>query len=124
MYISPSKALCEERLNDWSTRLLAMKLGLNVALVTGDGDPSDAFRDLVSAHLVLTTPEKWDSLTRRWTENFILFASFKLVLIDEIHLLADESRGWCLESVLCRMKTIQRAAAKIEISQDYLASSR
>jgi ATP-dependent DNA helicase HFM1/MER3 len=124
VYISPSKALCEERLNDWSTRLMAMNLGISVALVTGDGDPSDAFRDLVSAHVVLTTPEKWDSLTRRWTENFVLFAAFKLVLVDEIHLLADDSRGPCLESILCRMKTIHRAAAKVRFDQIFVASSR
>ncbi|GKY92454.1 hypothetical protein MPSEU_000215900 [Mayamaea pseudoterrestris] len=123
VYISPTKAICEERLNDWSTRLLAMNLGISVALVTGDGDPSDAFRDLVSAHVVLTTPEKWDSLTRRWTENFVLFSSFKLILVDEVHLLADESRGWTLESILCRMKTIQRAAAKSHLDDMFVASS-
>jgi ATP-dependent DNA helicase HFM1/MER3 len=124
VYISPSKALCEERLNDWSARLTAMRLGINVALVTGDGDPSESFRDLASAHVVLTTPEKWDSLTRRWTENFVLFASFKLLLIDEVHLVADESRGSCLESVICRMKTIHRAASNVQMDQTFVESSR
>jgi hypothetical protein len=58
VYVSPSKALCEERFEDWSARLAEMNLGLEVALVTGDGDPSASFRDLAAAHLVLTTPEK------------------------------------------------------------------
>lgn len=124
VYIAPNKALCEERLYDWSMRLNTTKLGINVALVTGDGDPGDAFRDLCSAHVVLTTPEKWDSLTRRWTEKFVLFAAFKLLLVDEIHLLADESRGWCMESVLCRMKTIHRAAASTQLDQSFIATSR
>lgn len=124
LYIAPSKALCEERCADWSTRLAAMNLGLRVAMVTGDGDPSEAFRDLTSSHLVVTTPEKFDSLTRRWTENFCLFASFKLYLIDEIHLLADESRGCCLESVLCRVKSIQRAASQIRLHEMDVEVSR
>jgi len=124
VYIAPSKALCEERFADWSTRLAAMNLGIQVALVTGDGDPSEAFRDLTLAHLVLTTPEKFDSLTRRWTEKFFLFATFKLYLIDEVHLLADESRGCCLESVVGRVKSIQRAAYQIQTTDEDIEASR
>lgn len=124
VYISPSKALCEERLNDWSTRLMATNLGVNIALVTGDGDPSESYRDLSSAHIILTTPEKWDSLTRRWTENFVLFASCKLLLLDEVHMIADENRGSCLESVICRMKTIHRAAANVRLGQGFIDTSR
>jgi replicative superfamily II helicase len=58
VYISPSKALCEERFEDWTARLSKMNLGIQVAMVTGDGDPSEAFRNLTIAHLILTTPEK------------------------------------------------------------------
>jgi hypothetical protein len=124
VYVSPSKALCEERFEDWSTRLSAMQLGLEVAVITGDGDPSEAFRDLASNHLILTTPEKWDSLTRRWTENFFLFACVKLFMIDEVHLVADSSRGCCLESVVCRMKGIQRAARKVKATPAEIETSR
>lgn len=124
VYVSPSKALCEERFEDWSKRLADMDLGIEIATVTGDGDPSDAFRDFASAHVVLTTPEKWDSLTRRWTENFVLFASVKLFMLDEVHLVADDSRGCCLESVVCRMKTIHRAARNCELSQADIDTSR
>jgi len=122
MYVAPSKALCEERFEDWSARLAP--LNLQVATITGDGNPGEAFRDIATAHVIITTPEKWDSLTRRWTENFFLFASVKLVLLDEIHLLADPSRGACLEAVLCRLKTIQRAAENINTNQETIQGSR
>jgi ATP-dependent DNA helicase HFM1/MER3 len=124
VYIAPSKALCEERFEDWSSRLSQMKLGIEVALITGDGEHSDSFRDAVAAHVILTTPEKWDSLTRRWTEIFFLFASVKLFLIDEVHLLGDDSRGCCLESIVCRMKTIQRAATAIRVTGEEIQKSR
>jgi len=124
VYIAPSKALCEERYTDWSIRLASMRLGLQVAMVTGDGDPSESFHSLATAHLVITTPEKFDSLTRRWTDNFVLFASFKLFLIDEVHLVADESRGCSLESVLCRMKSIRLAAKNRVIRPEEIAISR
>ena len=58
VYISPSKALCEERYEDWTRRLSSMNLGIEVASVTGDGDPGESFRELAACHLVLTTPEK------------------------------------------------------------------
>lgn len=124
VYMAPNKALCEERFDDWSKRLESMNLGIQVALITGDGDPGEAFRDLSASHLIVTTPEKFDSLTRRWTENFYLFASIKLYLIDEVHLVADESRGCCLESVLCRTRTIQRAACQVQVTREELETSR
>jgi ATP-dependent DNA helicase HFM1/MER3 len=117
VYIAPSKALCEERYRDWSRRFDDMNLDLRVALITGQEMGSEqatnSFADLCAAHLIVTTPEKWDSMTRRWNESFFLFASIKLLLLDEVHLLGDESRGWCLESIVIRMKTIQRAASAL-----------
>lgn len=124
LYIAPSKALCEERYEDWSRRLQSLQIGVEVAMITGDSaDPSMAFNDLASAHLVITTPEKWDSMTRRWNVNFYLLASVKLLLVDEVHLLGDDSRGWCLETVVIRMKTIHRAARNVKVSSKDLRSS-
>lgn len=60
-----------------------MNHGVEIALITGDGDPGDTFHDLASSLVILTTPEKWDSLTRRCTERFYLFGSVKLFLVDE-----------------------------------------
>jgi superfamily II helicase len=124
VYVAPSKALCEERYTDWSRRLSALKLGIEVAMITGDAEPGEAFRDLASAHFIVTTPEKFDSLSRRWTENFYLFAAIKLFMVDEVHLVGDTSRGWCLETIICRMKTIQRAASNVSVSREDLLSSR
>ena len=124
VYVAPSKALCEERYNDWNSRLSSLKLGIEVAMITGDAEPGEAYRDLASANLIVTTPEKFDSLSRRWTENFYLFASIKLFMVDEVHLLGDSSRGWCLETIICRMKTIQRAAINVKVSEFELLSSR
>jgi DEAD/DEAH box helicase len=124
VYVAPSKALCEERYTDWSRRFAELKLGIEVAMITGDAEPGEAFRDLASAHFIVTTPEKFDSLSRRWTENFYLFAAIKLLMVDEVHLVGDPSRGWCLETIICRMKTIQRAASNVVVDREDLLSSR
>ena len=109
VYISPSKALCDERYNDWTTRLAKIDPSIECAVVTGDARCM-SFRGVAGAHVILTTPEKWDSITRKWTDHLLLIGSVKLLMIDEVHLLGDESRGGCLEAIICRMKTVQRAA--------------
>ena len=41
--------------------------------------------------------EKWDSITRRWRDNTSLVQKVQLFLIDEVHLLNDETRGATME---------------------------
>lgn len=110
IYISPSKALCQERYNDWAKRLKNINPSLECAMLTGDSSESySSIQDVENAHLILTTPEKWDLITRKWTDNFFLIGSVKLILIDEVHFIGTVDRGACLEAVICRMKTVQRA---------------
>lgn len=54
--------------------------------------------------LYITTPEKWDSITRRWKEIREIINETKLLLIDEIHIL-NEARGSTLEAVISRMRS-------------------
>jgi hypothetical protein len=125
VYIAPSKALSEERYHDWTKRLSALNLGIEVAMITGENNEKGGWhQDLMSAHLILTTPEKWDSITRKWTDIFFLLASVKLLLVDEVHLLGDDSRGSCLEAVLSRMKSIERAATTMNTTRDQVNRSR
>jgi superfamily II RNA helicase len=124
VYFAPSKALCEERYQDWSHRLSRLQLGIEVSMITGDVEKGHCYYDLANSHFILTTPEKWDSILRKWSENFFLLASVKLLMIDEVHLIGDPSRGCCLESILARMKTIQRAAQNIKITPSDLYSSK
>ena len=112
VYIAPNKALCDERMEDWTRRFDALGLGIKVGLVTGDvWDTGEAFRNVASSHLILTTPEKWDSVTRRWTDHLHILECIKLLLIDEVHLIGDNNRGPCLETVVCRMKTVRKASS-------------
>lgn len=60
-----------------------------------------------SIRIIITTPEKWDMLTRRWRDHRGLVEVIKLFLIDEVHILNDETRGPVLEAVVSRMKTIE-----------------
>lgn len=59
---------------------------------------------------MLTTPEKWDSLTRKWRSYGSLITSVNLFLIDEVHLLNEDQRGPTLEVIVSRMKTVRMFA--------------
>jgi replicative superfamily II helicase len=64
VYIAPLKALVRERVNDWSVRLAQM-LNKKVVEITGDVTPDMAtLRGKID--LLLTTPEKFDGLSRNW----------------------------------------------------------
>ncbi|XP_073956521.1 uncharacterized protein [Choristoneura fumiferana] len=106
IYMAPVKAVCNERLTEWYPKLT--KLGLLCIEVTGDTEVD--FTQLKPYKVIITTPEKWDILTRRWRDHRGLVEIIKLFLIDEVHILNDEIRGPVLETVVSRMKTIESAA--------------
>jgi antiviral helicase SLH1 len=101
VYIAPMKALVRERVKDWGSRL-ARPLGLKLVELTGDNTPDT--RTIKDADVIITTPEKWDGISRSWqTRGYVRQVS--LVIIDEIHLLASD-RGPILEIIVSRMNYI------------------
>ncbi|KND93110.1 putative helicase mug81, partial [Tolypocladium ophioglossoides CBS 100239] len=101
VYIAPMKALVRERVKDWGSRL-ARPLGLKLVELTGDNTPDT--RTIKDADIIITTPEKWDGISRSWqTRSYVRQVS--LVIIDEIHLLAGD-RGPILEIIVSRMNYI------------------
>lgn len=103
IYVAPIKALCRERFQDWEEKFSC--IGVKCKEVTGDSEINDITK-LYPYQLILTTPEKWDSLTRKWRDYREFVDSIKLFLIDEIHLLNEPKRGPSLEAIISRMKTI------------------
>ena len=51
--------------------------------------------------MIVTTPEKWDVVTRKATGDVQLAQIVRLLIIDEIHLL-HEDRGAVIESLVAR----------------------
>jgi activating signal cointegrator complex subunit 3 len=99
VYIAPMKALAQEVVEKFSAKLKG--LGLIVRELTGDMQLSRAEAD--AAHVIVTTPEKWDVVTRKsGTDETSLGNQCGLLIIDEVHLLADE-RGAVIESVVARL---------------------
>ncbi|OCK96303.1 Sec63-domain-containing protein [Cenococcum geophilum 1.58] len=101
VYIAPMKALVRERVQDWGRRLTG-PMGLKLVELTGDNTPDT--RTIRDADIIITTPEKWDGISRSWqTRGYVRQVS--LVIIDEIHLLGGD-RGPILEIIVSRMNYI------------------
>jgi activating signal cointegrator complex subunit 3 len=94
------KALAQEVVSKFHSKLNPT-LKLIVRELTGDMQLTRA--EAESAHVIVTTPEKWDVVTRKsgHDENS-LGNQCGLLIIDEVHLLADE-RGAVIESVVARL---------------------
>jgi antiviral helicase SLH1 len=76
VYVAPMKALAAE---------ITEKLG----------------RRLAWLGIIVTTPEKWDVVTRKGTGDTELVQKVRLLIIDEVHMLHDD-RGAVLESLVAR----------------------
>ncbi|CAM2118827.1 unnamed protein product [Caretta caretta] len=120
VYMAPIKALCSQRFNDWKDKF--GPIGLSCKELTGDTVMDDLF-EIQHAHIIMTTPEKWDSMTRKWRDNSLV-QLVRLFLIDEVHVVKDESRGATLEVVVSRMKTIQSSLSRISENPDMLTPMR
>jgi len=96
VYIAPLKALVQEQVGNFGKRLETF--GIKVSELTGDRQLTK--QQIADTQIIVTTPEKWDVITRKATDlsytNLV-----RLIIIDEIHLLHDD-RGPVLESIVSR----------------------
>ena len=106
IYIAPMKALAAEMTATFSKRLAP--LGLTVKEWTGDMQLSK--KELAETQMIVSTPEKWDVITRKGGEVDIS-SLVKLLIIDEVHLLND-SRGPVIETIVARtLRQVQLPAS-------------
>jgi pre-mRNA-splicing helicase BRR2 len=96
IYVAPMKALVAEVVGNLSNRLQHY----DVKVRELSGDQSLTRQQIEETQIVVTTPEKWDIITRKSGDRTYT-QLVKLVIIDEIHLLHD-NRGPVLESIVAR----------------------
>ncbi|KAI4306649.1 hypothetical protein L6164_029909 [Bauhinia variegata] len=106
IYIAPSKALVQEKLRDWNQKFGPW--GVNCLELTGDNE-SYNLRNIHEADIILTTPEKFDAVSRYGIKDggLSFFSDIALLLIDEVHLLND-ARGAALEAIVSRIKIVSQ----------------
>ncbi len=108
LYVVPLKALAREKYEELS---VFKQLGLKIALSTGDLDESDP--RLSRYDIIVCTSEKADSILRhgvKWIEKV------RVLVVDEIHLIHDPSRGPTLEVIIARFKGLNPDTQIIALS--------
>ena len=99
IYIVPLVSLANEKYQTFKEKY--EKLGFKVAISVGDLDSADPW--LANYDIIVATTEKLDSLIRHsvpWLKET------GLIVVDEIHLLNDTSRGPTLEILITNLKEI------------------
>lgn len=99
LYLVPLKALAKEKWREYQK--LLEKTSYKAVLSTSDIDSDAGY--LAAYDLLILTTEKMDSLLRH---RVSWLGEVKTVIIDEIHLLNDPSRGPTLEVILTLLKML------------------
>lgn len=107
VYIVPLRALASEKYRQFKKDYP----DLRIAMSTGDLDEAEGY--LGNNDVIIVTSEKFDSLLRHRVD---WIRKVKTVIVDEIHLLNDASRGPTLEIVLTIMRTALPNAQIIGLS--------
>ncbi len=97
IYLSPLRALASEKYNSFRR---FSEFGMKVRISTGDFDSSD----VGEFDLLVTTSEKLDSLFRHGSRGI---EDASLLVVDEIHMINDYSRGPTLELNIMRFANKQ-----------------
>lgn len=111
IYIAPMKALAAEMTSNFNKKLGC--LGVVVRECTGDMQLTK--NEIQQTQMIVTTPEKWDVLTRKGSGDIALTSIVKLLIIDEVHLLHGD-RGPVVEALVARtLRQVESSQRMIRI---------
>merc|ERR1719210_2240516 len=100
VYVTPKDALADIAYADWHGKFTP--LGLKVVILTGETGTD--LKLLAKGNVIISTPEKWDVLSRRWKQRKNV-QNIHLFIVDELQLLGGDN-GPVLEVVCSRMRYI------------------
>ncbi|EGO01821.1 hypothetical protein SERLA73DRAFT_120470 [Serpula lacrymans var. lacrymans S7.3] len=111
IYVAPMKALASEIVRKLGQRL--KWLSIVVRELTGDMQMTKA--EIAQTQIIVTTPEKWDVVTRKPSGEGDISSLLKLLIIDEVHLL-NEERGAVIETIVARtLRQVESSQSVIRI---------
>ncbi|XVE68356.1 hypothetical protein DITRI_Ditri09bG0061700 [Diplodiscus trichospermus] len=110
VYIAPLESMAKERYRDWE-RKFGRGLGMRVVELTGE--LAMDLKLLEKGQIVISTPEKWDALSRRWKQRKYV-QQVSLFIVDELHLIGGQG-GPVLEVIVSRMRYVASQFEKIRI---------
>ncbi|KAL7126329.1 hypothetical protein ABFS83_14G178900 [Erythranthe nasuta] len=101
VYIAPLEALAKERYLDWKKKFGE---GLGIRVVELTGETATDLKLVEKGQIIISTPEKWDALSRRWKQRKYI-QQVSVFIVDELHLIGGQG-GPILEVIVSRMRSI------------------
>jgi len=102
LFLAPLRALTNEKEDEWER---FESLGYSVYVVTGERDLNPHRAE--SADILVMTPEKADSATRKHdSPRYSFVTDVDCCVIDEVHLLDSDRRGAVLEVTISRFRRL------------------
>ena len=99
IYIAPVETLVKLRYRDWTKKLSTID-GLKIGMLTGE--TAADLKTLEKNNLILSAPDPWDMLSRRWKQRKNV-QNVVLLIVDEIHLIGGD-KGPVIEVITSRMR--------------------
>lgn len=99
VYIAPIEPLAMERCHDWEKKF---EEHLKMHIVQLTGETATDLKLLVKGQIIISTPEKWDALSRHWKQRKHV-QQVSLFIVDELHLIGGQA-GPVLEVIVSRMR--------------------
>ncbi|MHA2370069.1 MAG: DEAD/DEAH box helicase, partial [Candidatus Hodarchaeales archaeon] len=109
IFLVPLKAITSERMRIWEKRQ-----GIKTVVVTAE--TAVTFDDIMDSDIIISVPEKIDSITRNPELEIEPFLnSIRVLVLDEVHLLDMDGRGDALEALVTRFfrKSKERERTRI-----------
>ena len=96
VYLVPLKALASEKYHDFKEKYTSLGMKINISVGDLDRDESR----LAAYDVIIASNEKFDSILRK---RPLWVSEINLVVVDEIHVIGDLTRGPTLEIVLTKL---------------------
>jgi helicase len=103
VYVCPTRALANELYARWGTEWPDVRIGVFTGDFGGELEYPVPFK---LAQVLVMTAERFDVCTRQWRHHWDWLPKVDMVVVDELHLLADPHRGPRLEGAVVRMRTL------------------
>ncbi|CDO93346.1 unnamed protein product [Kluyveromyces dobzhanskii CBS 2104] len=100
VYVCPSKNKITDLLKNWKKRFSHLAGGKSINAFTGNLQSDQKL--LAQSHLILTTPQDFEHLSRRWPQRKNI-QRIEMVIFDDIHEVGSEHIGACYEIIVTRM---------------------
>lgn len=100
VYLAPYNALVEQKTDDFKDLFESPQIGLKVSKSTLE-DEKDDLAKLKESNIIVMTYEKFDYFLRNYPD---FISSLGCVIIDEFHMIGEETRGPPLEILVTLLK--------------------